>query len=80
MSSPAATAPAALPAESVAPAASKALTVGLVGIALTAVGLLVPGVKTSAVALSWLVGVTFWSAIAIGMLMLILIRHLCLPT
>lgn len=75
MSSPAATAPAALPAESVAPAASKALTVGLVGIALTAAGLLVPG-KVSAVALSWLVGVTFWTAIAIGMLMLILIHHI----
>lgn len=76
MSSPAANAPADTAPESVAPAASKALTVGLVGIALTVVGLLLPGVKASAVALSWLVGVTFWTAIAIGMLMLILIHHI----
>jgi hypothetical protein len=76
MSSPAANDSAALPSESVAPAASKALTVGIIGITLTAVGLLVPGVKVSAVALSWLVGVTFWTAIAIGMLMLILIHHI----
>ena len=76
MSSPAATVPAALPAESLAPLAGKALTIGLVGIALTAVGLLVPGVSVSAVAMSWLVGVTFWTAIAIGMLMLVLIHHI----
>jgi hypothetical protein len=56
--------------------AGKALTVGLVGIALTAVGLLVPGTSVSAVAMSWLVGVTFWTAIAIGMLMLVLIHHI----
>jgi hypothetical protein len=75
MSSHAATAPAAFPAESSsAPAASTALVVGLVGIALTAVGLFVSGAQI--VALSWLVGVTYWSAIAIGMLMMVLIHHI----
>src|SRR5688572_27126859 len=74
MSSHAATAPAALPAESAAPLAGKALVVGLIGIALTAVGIFVSGAP--AVAMSWLVGVTYWTAIAIGMLMLILIHHI----
>lgn len=74
MSSHAATAPAALPAESSAPLAGKALTIGLVGIALTAVGIFVSG--GTAVAVSWLVGVTFWCAIAIGMLMLVMIHHI----
>ncbi len=75
MSSPAATAPAAFPAESAAaPAASKALVIGAVGIALTLVGILVSGAKV--VAYSWLVGMTFWTAIAIGMLMLCLIHHI----
>ncbi|MES2695408.1 MAG: hypothetical protein V4773_18165 [Verrucomicrobiota bacterium] len=73
-SSHAATAPAALPAESTASAASKALIVGLIGIGITAVGIAVSGVKT--VAHSWLVGMTFWTAIAIGMLMLCLIHHI----
>jgi hypothetical protein len=76
MSSHAATAPAAFPAESAAPAAGTALVVGLIGIGLTAVGLIVPGVSASAVALSWLVGVTYWTAIAIGMLMMCLIHHI----
>ncbi len=74
MSSHAVTAPAALPADSAAPLAGKALMAGLAGIALTAIGLFVSG--PSAVALSWLVGVTFWTAIAIGMLMLVMIHHI----
>jgi hypothetical protein len=74
MSSHAATAPAALPADSAAPAAGTALIVGIIGIALTGAGLLVSG--PAPVALSWLVGITFWTAIAIGMLMLILIHHI----
>jgi hypothetical protein len=77
MSSHAATVPSAFPAESAVPAAGRALVVGLVGIALTALGLVVPHVNSSAVAMSWLVGVTFWTAIAIGMLMMILIHHIC---
>ena len=59
---------------STASAASLALTVGLAGIALTALGLLVSG--AAAVALSWLVAVTFWTSIAIGMLMMILLHHI----
>ncbi|MBM3866222.1 MAG: hypothetical protein FJ381_10075 [Verrucomicrobia bacterium] len=76
MSSHAASAPAALSAApaSTAPAAVKALTLGLAGIALTALGLFVSGAKV--VAHSWLVGVTYWTAIAIGMLLLVLIHHI----
>lgn len=74
MSSHAATAPAAFPAESAAPLAGKALVIGLIGLALTAVGLFVSGAP--AVALSYLVGVTYWTAIAIGMLLMVLIHHI----
>jgi len=76
MSSHAASAPAALSAApaSTAPAASKALTLGLAGIALTALGLFVSGAKV--VAHSWLVGVTYWTALAVGMLLLVLIHHI----
>ncbi|HVS51452.1 MAG TPA: hypothetical protein VHD62_03785 [Opitutaceae bacterium] len=75
MSSHAATASAAgLPAEKIsAPAAGTALVVGLIGIAVTAVGLFF---DAKVVAYGWLVGVTYWSAIAIGMLMMILIHHI----
>lgn len=59
---------------STATGARKALTIGLVGIAVTACGLLVS--NAHAVAASWLVGVTYWTAMAIGMLMLILIHHI----
>jgi hypothetical protein len=54
--------------------AGKALMVGLAGIALTALGLLVSGTKV--IAMSWLVGVTYWTAIAVGMLMLVMIHHI----
>lgn len=76
MSSHAATATAAaLPAaSSTASAAGKALVIGLVGLGLTAVGLFVS--SPSQVATSYLVGVTYWSAIAIGMLMMVLIHHI----
>src|SRR5215218_3624114 len=74
MSSHAATVPAAFPAESAEALAGRALMVGLIGTGLTAVGLFISG--ASAVAMSWLVGITFWTAIAIGMLMLILIHHI----
>jgi hypothetical protein len=75
MSSHAATASAVVPADSAGSAAGRALVIGLIGTALTAVGLFFPH-NVSAVAMSWLVGVTFWTAIAIGMLMLILIHHI----
>jgi hypothetical protein len=74
MSSTAATASAALPAHSAAPASGTALIIGLVGIGLTAIGLFISG--ASPIAMSWLVGVTFWTAIAIGMLMMCLIHHI----
>lgn len=75
MSSHAATASTAFPAESSsAPAAGTALIVGLIGIAVTAVGLFVN--DPSVVAMSWLVGVMFWTAMAIGMLMMVLIHHI----
>ena len=74
MSSHAATATAYPAAPSAAPAAGTALVVGLVGIAVTAVGLFVNSPQI--VAMSWLVGVTYWSAIAIGMLMMVMIHHI----
>ncbi len=76
MSTHAATAPAALLSKSTSSCAcaGKALGVGLAGIALTIVGLFVS--DGHAVALSWLTGVTFWTAIAIGMLMLVMIHHI----
>lgn len=48
--------------------------IGLAGIVLTILGLFV--VDTQVIAMSWLVGVTFWTAIAIGMLLLVLIHHI----
>ena len=75
MSSHAASASSAYPAApSAAPAAGTALTVGLIGIAVTAVGLFISGPST--VAMSWLVGVSYWTAIAIGMLMMVMIHHI----
>ena len=74
MSSHAATAPAALPADSAAPAAGMALVVGLVGLALTAVGLFVSG--PAAIAMSYLVGITYWTSIAIGFLLMVFIHHI----
>ncbi len=73
MSSHAATAPGTVPA----PASNsvRALVIGIVGIGIAAGGLLVPH-NTQAVAHSWLVGITFWTAITIGMLMMTMIHHI----
>jgi len=73
MSTQAATAPRSLPTES--SGTGKALGLGLAGIAITAGGLLIPG-NAHAVALAWLVGVSFWTAITIGMLLLTMIHHI----
>jgi hypothetical protein len=54
--------------------ASKALYIGLAGIAVTVLGIFVSDLKT--IAMSWLVGVSYWTAIAIGMLLLVLIHHI----
>ena len=76
MSSHAATAPAALPAAaSTATTASKALTVGLIGLVATLLAALFAPEKHG-VALSYLVGISYWTAIAIGMLLMILIHHI----
>jgi hypothetical protein len=74
MSTHAASAPVSLSAESSASGAGKALIIGIVGLALTGVGFAVSGAH--AAAMSYLVGLTFWIAIAIGMLMWTLIHHI----
>ena len=75
MSSHAATASAAAaPSDNTASTAGKALTVGLIGLAATALGILVSG--PAKVAASYLVGITYWTAIAIGMLLMVLIHHI----
>lgn len=61
-------------ANSTAAGASKALVIGIVGIVLTAIGIFVSG--GAKVALSWLVGMTFWGGIALGMLFLVMIHHI----
>jgi len=72
----AATAPAAFPAESsTASVATKALIVGIVGLVLTAIGVAITPDKHGPV-MSYLVGITYCTAIVIGMLMLILIHHI----
>jgi len=74
MSTHAASAPQSLPSSTTS-GAGKALAVGIVGIAITACGLLLPD-NAHSVALSWLVGVSFWTAITIGMLLLVMIHHI----
>ena len=74
MSTHVASAPAALPADTTAANASKALAIGLVFTALTALGLFVSGAQK--IATSWLVGVMFWTAIAVGMLLMVVIHHI----
>jgi hypothetical protein len=71
MSTPAVSVPVALPA--VTPS-GKALRVGLAGIALTVLGIFISGPHI--VATAWLVGLVYWTAIAIGMLLLVLIHHI----
>jgi len=72
----AATASAALPsANSTAGTAGKALSVGLVGLAVTAIGVVFTPDRHGPV-MSYLVGITYCTSILIGMLMLILIHHI----
>ena len=54
---------------------SRALLVGAAGLVLTAIGAVIAPDKHG-VAMSYLVGITFWVAITIGMLMLVLIHHI----
>ena len=74
MSTHAATAsPAVASAGAPSPAATKALTIGVVGLLATLAGLFVSGGK--AVAFSYLTGFVFWFGIAIGALFLVMIHH-----
>jgi hypothetical protein len=54
--------------------ASKALLIGVAGIAVTLIGFFVSGANVAATA--WLLGVVYWTAMAIGMLLLVLIHHI----
>ncbi len=74
MSTHAAPAPLSLSTASPANGAGKALVIGLVGLALTGVGFAVSGAHAAAI--SYLVGLSFWIAIAIGMLMWVMIHHI----
>lgn len=74
MSSPAPESRASAAAVTEAPDGTKALVIGVIGILLTAVGLLVSG--STRVGYSWLVGMTFWGGIALGMLFLVMIHHI----
>ncbi|MGD0015456.1 MAG: hypothetical protein ABSD56_13710, partial [Bryobacteraceae bacterium] len=64
----------AAPAAPPAAKAGVALGIGLGGIALTAAGLFVAGPKV--VAVSWLVAIGYWTAIALGMLFLVILHHM----
>jgi hypothetical protein len=75
MSAPAATISTPIVGDS-APAspAGKFLAVGLAGLAVSAIGVAVSGAQAAAT--SYLVGISYWTAIAIGMLMLVMIHHI----
>ncbi|HTB80571.1 MAG TPA: hypothetical protein VK717_06760 [Opitutaceae bacterium] len=73
MSTQATPIPAGLPVDASASNASRALLAGFAGIGLTIIGVVLSGITT--VAFSWLVGIMFWTAIAIGMLLFIMIQH-----
>jgi hypothetical protein len=76
MSTHAPTASPALPADSSSGgSATRALMIGAAGLVVTAIGALISPDKHG-VAMSYLVGITFWVAITIGMLMLVLIHHI----
>jgi hypothetical protein len=77
MSAPATAVPAAPLAGESAPAANPAgkfLAVGVAGLAVAAAGVFVSGPQHAAT--SYLVGISYWTAIAIGMLMLVMIHHI----
>ena len=53
--------------------ANKFLMAGIAGLVLTVIGLFV---DAHGAALSYVVGISYWTAIAIGMLMLVMIHHI----
>jgi hypothetical protein len=74
MSTHAATAsPAVASAGAPSSAATKALTIGVIGLLATAAGVFVGGGK--ALAFSYLTGIVFWIGIALGALFLVMIHH-----
>lgn len=74
MSTPANSVSSGLAADTTSSNASKALYIGLAGMVVTLLGGFISGAQT--IAMSWLVGVSYWTAIAIGMLLLVLIHHI----
>lgn len=56
------------------PSASKALVVGIAGIAVAVAGFFVSG--AAKFAQSWLIGITFWIAVTLGALFLVMIHHI----
>jgi hypothetical protein len=76
MSTQAASATAASPADSShSSSGGRALVIGAIGLALTAIGAAITPDRHGVV-MSYLVGITFWVAITIGALMLVLIHHI----
>src|SRR5438132_168672 len=77
MSTHAASLPAAMASDSstTASQANRALMIGAVGLVLTAVGAVIAPDKRG-VAMSYLVGITYCTAITIGMLLMVLIHHI----
>ncbi|HTQ30231.1 MAG TPA: hypothetical protein VMI53_03390 [Opitutaceae bacterium] len=73
MSTPATLASADLSTGATSAGARRALMLGVIGLGLTAVGAVVSGPMVAA--FSWLVGIMFWTAIAIGMLLMIMIHY-----
>ncbi|HKB89337.1 MAG TPA: hypothetical protein VKC60_02345 [Opitutaceae bacterium] len=67
--------PGALPAESPSAKANVALGIGAAGIVVTAIGLFFQG-GVQKVSASWLFGLSCWTALTIGMLLLVLIHHI----
>ncbi len=61
------------PTRPVEPNASPALLIGAAGIAVVILGVFVSGLHVAATA--WLLGVVYWTAMAIGALLMILIHH-----
>lgn len=66
--------PSAVPAVTANNGSGKALAIGVGGILLTIAGIFVSG--GSKVAYAWLTAMTFWTGMALGMLLLIMIHHI----
>ncbi len=74
MSNPATASSASHPAPGKMPAPGKALAVGIAGLVVTGLGYFVSG--PTSFAMAWLVGFTYWIAVALGVLLLVMIHHI----